>query len=222
MKTLFGLLGLLLVSLPATSAISHEPQASPTSPNGASVETLLDALRGGGYVIYLRHAATNRNQVDRDDLAFDDCTTQRNLSEQGRAEARAIGAAFQTLGIALDRVISSPYCRARETAMLAFGRTEISDDLRFSIAADQVETAHRAAALRRLLASAPASGSNSVIVAHTANLKDAAGLWPKPEGVAMIFRPKGGEGFEYVRSVLPGGWSELIEQAASRQHVVGH
>jgi broad specificity phosphatase PhoE len=50
---------------------------------------------------------------------LDDCTTQRNLSERGRAEARAVGARLRDARIAIDRVVSSPWCRCLETARLA-------------------------------------------------------------------------------------------------------
>jgi hypothetical protein len=85
---------------------------------------LIAALRQGGYVIYFRHAETDQSQTDASPLNFQDCSTQRNLNEQGRAEARAIGVAFLTLGIPIDRVLTSKYCRTRETTLLAFGKQE--------------------------------------------------------------------------------------------------
>ena len=57
---------------------------------------------------------------------LDDCTTQRNLSEQGRAQARAVGARLRSERIAIERVLSSPWCRCVDTATLAsLGRVEI-------------------------------------------------------------------------------------------------
>jgi broad specificity phosphatase PhoE len=53
---------------------------------------------------------------------LDDCTTQRNLSEEGRAHARRTGEAFRKHGVVFDRVLTSPWCRCRETALLALGR----------------------------------------------------------------------------------------------------
>jgi len=216
-KTLLGLFTLLAISLLAGKAISGD-QAATDMPRGVLAgAALLEALRGGGYVIYLRHTASNPEQVDQDSLILGDCGTQRNLSDQGREQAVAIGEAFRTLGITVSAVIASPYCRARDTARLAFGHADTSDDLRFSIGAGDVQTAVRAAALRRLLATAPAPGGNSVIVAHTANLKDATDIWPKPEGVAVIFRPTGNGAFQYVASLAPDDWPALIDAAADAQ-----
>ena len=55
---------------------------------------------------------------------MDDCPTQRNLSEPGRAQARRIGQWFRQHGIEPTVIRASPWCRTRETAMLAFGRSE--------------------------------------------------------------------------------------------------
>ena len=65
-------------------------------------------------LVYFRHAATNANQVDADKLDFARCETQRNLSGDGRRMARDIGVAFKALGIRVDKVVSSPYCRTVE------------------------------------------------------------------------------------------------------------
>jgi len=217
MKQLLYSAALLVVSLFAGAALSNEQAPSPMPADTLTHDALVEALRGGGYVIYLRHTETDPEQTDLDAFSIDDCRTQRNLSKKGREHAAAIGEAIRNLGINVDRVISSPYCRARDTAMLAFGRAETSDDLRFSISADDVQTAVRAAALRRLLATVPALGSNAVVVAHTANLKDATNIWPKPEGVAVIFRPKGNGAYEYVASVPPDHWSSLLDEAPGEQ-----
>jgi broad specificity phosphatase PhoE len=68
-----------------------------------------------------RQAATDQTQIDSD---LSRCETQRNLDEQSRAEARAIGQAVRALGIPVGAVLSSGYCRTRDTAALAFGRAE--------------------------------------------------------------------------------------------------
>ena len=55
-------------------------------------------------------------------MRLDDCATQRNLTDEGRRHAQAIGEAFRSRRIDVDRVLSSPWCRCLETARLAFGR----------------------------------------------------------------------------------------------------
>jgi len=65
------------------------------------------------------------------------------------------------------------------------------------------------AALRRMLSTPPADGRNTVIVAHTANLREAAGLWPKPEGTAYVFRPLPDGRFEVLARMEAQQWAAL-------------
>jgi phosphohistidine phosphatase SixA len=76
------------------------------------------ALRAGGVVALMRHGDAP-GAGDPPGWRLDDCATQRNLSERGRAEARAAGARLREARIAIDRVVSSPWCRCVETARLA-------------------------------------------------------------------------------------------------------
>ncbi len=80
-------------------------------------------LRAGGVVIALRHALAP-GTFDPPNFTLGDCSTQRNLSEAGRAQARRIGQWFQARGLPPATVRSSPWCRCVDTATLAFGRTE--------------------------------------------------------------------------------------------------
>jgi broad specificity phosphatase PhoE len=155
-------------------------------------------------VIFFRHAATDRTQTDRD---LSRCETQRNLNEQGRAEARAIGQAFRTLGIPVGAVLSSGYCRTRDTAELAFGRAEIVRDIS-GLPDDQRE--RRTQALRRLLGTQPSSETNTVIVSHGFNITAAANI-SIAEGEAAIFAPGGGESFTLVARVLAADWAAFVE-----------
>ncbi|WGD55240.1 histidine phosphatase family protein [Bradyrhizobium sp. CB1650] len=172
-------------------------------------QTLVHALQSGGQVIYFRHAETDQSQSDSDRLNLANCATQRNLSDKGRAQARAISEAFSALGINVSKVLSSPYCRCVETAKLAFGRVTIVQDLEFAIAKNEAEAKRLGAVLRKLLETPPLSGTNNIVVAHSANLKEAAGIWPQPEGVAYIFQPRQNGGFTVVARVGPEEWSEL-------------
>lgn len=71
-----------------------------------------------GYVVLLRHAQTVPGTGDRPGFKLDDCATQRNLSEEGREQARQIGKAFRDRRIPINRVLSSQYCRCLDTARL--------------------------------------------------------------------------------------------------------
>ena len=95
-----------------------------SAPLLAAQADLWQRLQSGGYVLLIRHAATDPGIGDPPGFRLAACSTQRNLSEQGRRDARALGAAFRDRGIPLGAVLSSPWCRCPDTARLAFGRVE--------------------------------------------------------------------------------------------------
>jgi broad specificity phosphatase PhoE len=82
-----------------------------------------EALRAPGSVVVLRHSYAP-GSFDPPDARLEDCSTQRNLDDNGRAQARRVGEAFRQHGIAVGRVLSSPRCRCLDTARLAFGKAE--------------------------------------------------------------------------------------------------
>jgi phosphohistidine phosphatase SixA len=166
---------------------------------------LLRLLPTGGYVIYQRHSLTDTAHSDSESIDLKLCSTQRPLSDAGRALARKIGHAFRSAHIPVDRIISSPYCRALETATLEFPtlKPTTSDALSYSLALPKDQAESAAAEVKKMLATAPRSGTNTLIVGHTSNLQEAAGIWPKKEGGAIIFRPDGHGGFVLVGSIDP-------------------
>lgn len=87
-------------------------------------EAIWNRLKGGGQVVLIRHAVTTPGVGDPEGMRLDDCGTQRNLTDEGRRDARLLGEAFRARGIAVERVLSSPWCRCLETARLAFGAAE--------------------------------------------------------------------------------------------------
>lgn len=169
---------------------------------------LLGALRAGGFVIYFRHAATvPGGDADLQNLA--NCATQRNLSDQGREQAREIGNAFRQLSIPVGTVLSSALCRTLETANLAFGRAEQSLDLTsLPQAGSEAEEERRVMALRELLATPPPAGQNTVLVGHLFNIQRAAET-NLAEGEAAIFEPRGERNFAVVDTVSPEEWVSL-------------
>lgn len=76
------------------------------------------ALRGDGHVALIRHAAAPGAVGDPIGLRLDDCTTQRNLSDRGRADARALGERFRAERVKVGKVVSSQWCRCRQTGEL--------------------------------------------------------------------------------------------------------
>jgi phosphohistidine phosphatase SixA len=167
---------------------------------------LIDALQQGGLVIYFRHAATDHSQDDQHPVDLSDCSTQRNLSPHGRQQAQRIGEAISRLEIPIDEVIASPFCRCHETAQLIFGHYRLEDNLYFAVAVDKATRTLQSEHLRKLLATPTRTGLNRVIVAHTGNLREATGIWPKPEGVAWIFQPMGAGRFEVMGMLAPDYW----------------
>lgn len=92
----------------------------------ADDSALWSALADGGKVVMIRHTQSEEAtpEVSMHLSADGDCTQEQNLSEEGREQARALGALFQEHGVTVDAVMSSEFCRARETAELAFGGYE--------------------------------------------------------------------------------------------------
>jgi broad specificity phosphatase PhoE len=85
-------------------------------------EALWRALQQGGHVLFIRHALTTPGFGDPPGFRLNDCSTQRNLSDAGRAQARRMGEAFRERKVPIGEVLASPWCRCVETAQLAFAR----------------------------------------------------------------------------------------------------
>jgi len=170
-------------------------------------KAMVDALRQGGYVILIRHGASNKTQKDAPNVNLADCSTQRNLSREGRMDARLIGQEIDTLQIPVSKVLSSPYCRALDTARLAFAQAESSQALSYVTDNDQ-EKRKAASQLRPLLSAAPMPQTNTVLVSHSTNILGTIGFAPE-EGEAVVFKPDGKGGYKLVGRIRPKQWSEL-------------
>lgn len=166
-------------------------------------ERLVQALREGGLVLYLRHTATEQDAPDGS--LSDPCSAQRGLTDAGRAQARSIGAAVRALRVPVGQVLASPFCRTVQTAELAFGGAERAEALL------PVPAGASADDVVALLADEPEDGTNTVLVGHATNLRPAAGATPE-EGGTVVFRPDGEGAFLVVGEVPPGGWQGLAER----------
>jgi phosphohistidine phosphatase SixA len=173
---------------------------------------LLDRLTEGGYVIYWRHAATDRSQRDRDLSDMERCEAQRNLSALGREQARRVGEVFAARGVPVGEVFASDFCRNRDTAQLAFGRHERVRELwnlpMLRAAGLAVEAA--VLDLRRRLGQAPASGLNTVIVGHNLNLQYAAEV-VIDEAEMAVFRPLGDSRFRLEGVLRPADFTTVAQ-----------
>lgn len=132
--------------------------------NIARAEDRLAALARQGGVLLVRHASTETGLGDPAGFILGQCQTQRNLSDAGRAEARAMGAWFQRQGLRPQAVLSSQWCRCQDTARIALGQAQPWPALN-STFAGQGEPEQQLAELRqRLQRLAP--GALEVWVTH--------------------------------------------------------
>jgi phosphohistidine phosphatase SixA len=199
---------LLAAGLAAPAARSADPARQALVPR-LDAPALAAALREGGLTILMRHTETAPFAPDPATFDVADCKTQRNLSEKGREQARAIGAALPKLGIRISTVDSSPYCRCLETARLAFGKVEVSEILSIGDELSFAEKHARGGAVRQRLATAPEPGTNSVLLTHTGTLLYSFGLDARPEGIAHVFRPGPAGTSVYLGLLLPEDWVRL-------------
>jgi hypothetical protein len=164
---------------------------------------LVDSLRRGGYIIYFRHALATTGRDSHTDI--NDCSVQRNLTfPQARIEAEAVGNAFRALRIPMvGQVLTSEYCRCKQTSDLAFG-TQATAPIRelsgfnfrydYMIPADEI--ARRLRVMNQRFETPTPAGLNQVMVAHANNF-DAERPADNPIMGAVILRPLGaGRGYQ--------------------------
>ena len=181
---------------------------------------LVSALRDGGYVVYLRHARTVKDWGDQISPALDlsDCNTQRRLSDVGKADAQKIGEGIKAAGIPVGDVISSEYCRAYNTADLAFGTYTKNSNLNFLPCVECTPEDYKDYAKRvaPLLSAKPESGKNTFLVGHddpfqgvTMPVVPENGIYPAPMGVAYVAKPLGDGKFDLVAKINPDEWQNF-------------
>lgn len=158
-------------------------------------------LRRGGLVLLMRHADTGPGGGDPPGFRLDDCATQRNLSERGRDEARRVGERLRREKVPIARVYTSPWCRCRETAMLAFGRAEDWEALSsvFDLPLREAEFSER---VRKRVAGYASRnpGGNVVMVTHNVNIAALTQLSVDPAEIVVV-RPDGCCGLRRVERV---------------------
>lgn len=207
MKMQSLLFGLLAFSL---SAMAADP---PEFAVRLATKANLQEIRNGGYVLYLRHGTTDASRPDRaPQVDLSDCSTQRPLTEDGRKLMVRVGDYIRRAAIPIAEVRVSPLCRARESAQAAFGeRFVVDDQLMYSGNMTDQEKAPVVARTRALISQPVPAGSNRLILAHAPNLMDVMGYFPKPEGSLVILKPLGNGGFEYIATIQPQAWPELLQ-----------
>jgi phosphohistidine phosphatase SixA len=154
----------------------------------AADNAVMAAWRKGGVAVLLRHSATPPGVGDPAEFRLGDCSTQRNLNDEGRAQARRIGEWFRTSGVLPTAVRHSPWCRTRETAELAFGRSSewtalsspYQDRAGFERSVDEV----------RAYIAALKPGERPVLVTHGANITAMAGSSLLRQGEGVLVRAR--------------------------------
>ena len=201
---------LLACALSAAAQQDAGPPASAesSSPDPAAVlhgRALVAALRGGGYVLYFRHAATDFSRGDSRMRSLADCDNQRPLNDQGRGDAQAIGQAARTLGLPVAEAYASPMCRTMEHARLMLGAAAPRVEVRLAQGGDYT-------GLKRLLAAPVAGGGNRWIVGHGIPFRAVAGPPHLAEGEAAILLPRT-TGWTVVARLQVSDWPALAAAA---------
>jgi phosphohistidine phosphatase SixA len=158
-------------------------------------------LKAGGTVALLRHARAP-GTGDPSGFRLDDCSTQRNLSAEGREQARRIGRAFAERAIAVERVLSSRWCRALETARLAFGPATEPFPPLDSFFSNRSDRETQTQAVRQTVEAWRSSRGVLVLVTHQVNITALTGVFPS-EGEVQILRPRPNAGFDLVGTIKP-------------------
>lgn len=171
-------------------------------PAAPAEKPIVRILRQGGLTLVMRHALTDTAISQRELLSS--CATQRNLTVAGREQARAIGRAMRALRIPIGQVRTSPLCRTRDTARLAFGRATVDRMLvNTGILGTEADDRRRARALRAFVRRPPKAGENTILVTHSPNILAASGEDTVDEGEILAL----GRGGRLVGRVKAEQWA---------------
>lgn len=192
--TLSGALRTRVRVLARAAAAGLAALAIATGPAHAD-EALWARLKAGGHVVVMRHASTEAGVGDPPDFRLGECATQRNLSPAGRLESQRLGEAFRARGVPARQVLSSEWCRCRDTAALAFGDYAAWPPLN-SFFGDRSTEGAQTRAVRERAAGWKGPG-NLVLVTHQVNITALTGVFPA-QGEMVILRPGGGDRLEVV------------------------
>ena len=153
-------------------------------------EAVWSLLKKGGQLVLVRHAVTTPGVGDPPGFRLNDCSSQRNLTDDGRQDAKRVGASFRARGIAVERVLTSPWCRCIETANLAFGTAEISSAL--SNLFTHPENRDRQVREMRELMEVPHRG-NRVLVSHGSTILALTGISLDTAEMVVVTPQPGGK-----------------------------
>jgi len=156
------------------------------------------ALRQGGTVALFRHARAP-GTGDPANFRLHDCSTQRNLSDEGRRQAQRIGDQFRARQVPVERVLSSRWCRALDTARLAFGASAQPSAPLDSFFSERDQEPAQTQALRQIIEDWRSTGV-LVLVTHQVNITALTGIFPS-EGEMLVLRPRADSRFDVIGRV---------------------
>lgn len=183
MRQRFAVIGMLLCLVAPWSIVPAQAD-----------ERLWSRLKSGGHVVLMRHAITTPGAGDPAGMRIDDCSTQRNLTDEGRRHARQIGDAFRARNVAVAPVLASPWCRCIETARLAFGKAEVWQPLANLFGRSENEE-KQLAELRVFVGQS--RQANAMLVSHGSTIAALTGV-SLGTGEMVVVSPQGAGKFEVI------------------------
>ena len=154
-------------------------------------EAAWTALRAGRHVALMRHTDAPGGVGDPPGFRLDDCASQRNLSAKGRADAARIGARLRSERIAVERIVSSPWCRCMDTAtLLELGPVEAEPTFGNVVVLREQATSLIAGA-RAVIDKWTGSGI-LLVVTHGANIRALTGIAPASGEIVVVRSGSGG------------------------------
>ena len=209
----------IAIQAQAPQVVASAPQAANIPLIDAAKElkgaALLQALRRGGFNLYMRHAIANVGQdgnLIQTPQWWENCSIQRNIADAGREQARKVGAAMQELKIPIGQVLTAQFCRTRDTGhSMGLGPIEITEDLNHQIG-QRVGFDVNASRYRQL-AEMPPKGTNRILISHTHGS-------PKPEERIMgaiqeaeivVYQPDQKGAAEPIARIPLAEWENLLK-----------
>jgi phosphohistidine phosphatase SixA len=216
------LIGLLAIPLPGFSNPGDNHSGTHSEKQGAEqnpayhlhtppeVMQLVEMIQKGGYTIFFRHERTGMTEIIRDRLPYDfaNCDGQRMLSPAGIASSREVGQAFRLLNIPIEQVLSSPICRSKDSAKLAFQEFKVTNQLMVQNQALKRTKDDVAQDLTALVNQPHSPNQNVILIGHLGNMLPIT-LLPS-EGEAIVLKPDGKGGVAVVGRIIAAHWGDVV------------
>ena len=157
----------------------------------AESQRLIDQMKAGGHILMIRHAMAP-GSGDPENFQIGDCSTQRNLDDRGRSQARVIGKWLRSNGIEKARMFSSQWCRCQETAKLINLGPVVQLPALNSFYERPQDREPNLKALRIFLSKQTSKGELLILVTHFVTISEISGeAVSSGEGVVLRLKEKG-------------------------------